>query len=707
MTEYHSSPKLFYLQIQSIVNSLLEKVTTIDDEAEQQGSNNLSYDLFSILHKELTQQIESLEKNSEWNTYTIAFYGETNAGKSTIIEALRILLAEESKKAEQEKFQAWAIDSGCTQEAFEQLRNEIASDEEALNITNAEWKVEKEKLEEQRKKLLTEYNKQKFNIQKRKSRATYFKRFIWLFQTMPHLEDFKKADKALSAHQAIFAEKEKTIEEKHLHLKTVLNDKEKRFNELSARVKEAEHFADGRIIGNGRADFTNENHLYSFQINDCVINVIDVPGIEGNEEKVSAEVDKALQKAHAVVYVTSKAANAETGEEKYQGTFEKINQHLMAQAEVWSLYNKRISNPTAFMKTPLLSDDEMASLSLMDNQFKEALGSIYHPCVVVSAYPAFLGAASCLVPGSTHLRSQSKFMTSFSSDDLIERSNINTLMGFFTCQNKEALEHKINYANRKKAKQVAMDAINKVAGLQSDTFAPLLDQLNQNAIDIAAELDTSLLIFQNRLGAKIEEKIDGFAHGVRVKIYKDIDGQITNDEFFKRLESYIEAAQISLKDAFEPLFEQQISTFYQEIQTIVERYQNQLGDLIGLYNTSYKVSFSLDAECNFIRQLKCFSEKKHLVSFGLFKSVVSLFSHDLKKTNQKKSTDDNLHQILTELNSNIDVSLKELMEKLQITTEEIKTAMSNATAPIKEAQENLLIARGELHQLVEQLEADK
>ncbi len=280
-------------------------------------------------------------------------------------------------------------------------------------------------------------------------------------------------------------------------------------------------------------------------------------------------------------------------------------------------------------------------------------------------------------------------------------------MGFFTCQNKEALEHKINYANRKKAKQVAMDAINKVAGLQSDTFAPLLDQLNQNAIDIAAELDTSLLIFQNRLGAKIEEKIDGFAHGVRVKIYKDIDGQITNDEFFKRLESYIEAAQISLKDAFEPLFEQQISTLYQEIQTIVERYQNQLGDLIGLYNTSYKVSFSLDAECNFIRQLKCFSEKKHLVSFGLFKSVVSLFSHDLKKTNQKKSTDDNLHQILTELNSNIDVSLKELMEKLQITTEEIKTAKSNATAPIKEAQENLLIARGELQQLVEQIEADK
>jgi energy-coupling factor transporter ATP-binding protein EcfA2 len=707
MTEYHSSPKLVYLQIRNIVNSLLEKVTTSDDEADQQGSNNLSYDILSILHNELTQKLESLEENAEWDTYTIAFYGETNAGKSTIIEALRLLLIEENKKVEQEKFKTWSIDSGCTQEVFEQLRNEIISHEDALNISRSEWKVEKEKLEEQRKKLLTEYNKQKFNIQKRKSRATYFKRFMWLFQTMPHLDDFKKADKELNAHQNIFAEKEKNTEEKHLHLKTVLNEKETRFNEILKRVKEAEHFADGRIIGNGRADFTNENHLYSFQLKGGALNIIDVPGIEGNEEKVSDEVSKAMQKAHAVVYVTSKAANAETGEDRYLGTFEKINQHLMGQAEVWSLYNKRISNPTAFTKTALLSDDEMSSLSSMDAQLKETLGSIYHPCIPVSAYPAFLGVAKCLLPGSIHLRSQAKFMASFSPDDLVEKSNIKTVMGFLNNQDNETLKHKINYANRKKAKQVAMDAINKVASLQNDTFAPLLDQLNQNALDIGVELDTSLMVFQHRLGAKIEEQIDGFEQGIRAKIYKNIDEEMTNDDFFQRLEAYILADQNTLKYALESLLEQHILTFYHEMQTIVERYQNQIGDLIGLYNSSYKVSFSLDAECNFIKQLKCFSEKKRLASFGLFQSAVSLFSHDLKKTNQKKSTDDNLHQILIELNSNIDVSLKELMEKLQVTAEEIKTAMSNATASIKEAQENLLIARGELHQLVEQLEAGK
>ena len=44
-----------------------------------------------------------MEQNSEWSNFTIAFYGETNAGKSTIIESLRLLLGEEGKKWEHQK----------------------------------------------------------------------------------------------------------------------------------------------------------------------------------------------------------------------------------------------------------------------------------------------------------------------------------------------------------------------------------------------------------------------------------------------------------------------------------------------------------------------------------------------------------------------------------------------------------------------------
>lgn len=60
----------------------------------------------------LFERLAELEKNSEWNTFTIAFYGETGAGKSTLIETLRILLQEPGKRASQQAFRSCAANTG-------------------------------------------------------------------------------------------------------------------------------------------------------------------------------------------------------------------------------------------------------------------------------------------------------------------------------------------------------------------------------------------------------------------------------------------------------------------------------------------------------------------------------------------------------------------------------------------------------------------
>ena len=57
------------------------------------------------VNKELSKKILDLKNIHEWNKYTIAFFGETNAGKSTVIEALRILLKEKLKAKEYQKFE--------------------------------------------------------------------------------------------------------------------------------------------------------------------------------------------------------------------------------------------------------------------------------------------------------------------------------------------------------------------------------------------------------------------------------------------------------------------------------------------------------------------------------------------------------------------------------------------------------------------------
>ena len=65
----------------------LKMVKGIEDEADK-------------IKKEANEQLDAVV----WDKLVIAFFGETNAGKSTIIESLRILLNEESREMERHRF---------------------------------------------------------------------------------------------------------------------------------------------------------------------------------------------------------------------------------------------------------------------------------------------------------------------------------------------------------------------------------------------------------------------------------------------------------------------------------------------------------------------------------------------------------------------------------------------------------------------------
>ncbi|WQY40203.1 50S ribosome-binding GTPase [Helicobacter pylori] len=60
--------------------------------------------MFKNLESESLKELESLKNNEEWENFTIAFYGETGAGKSTLIECLRLFFKEQSKVVQQERF---------------------------------------------------------------------------------------------------------------------------------------------------------------------------------------------------------------------------------------------------------------------------------------------------------------------------------------------------------------------------------------------------------------------------------------------------------------------------------------------------------------------------------------------------------------------------------------------------------------------------
>lgn len=67
-----------------------------NEEGKQQLQSMVTQ--LQSLQDGFNQKLTWLQKHAEWDKFTLAFFGETNAGKSTIIESLRILFDEESRR---------------------------------------------------------------------------------------------------------------------------------------------------------------------------------------------------------------------------------------------------------------------------------------------------------------------------------------------------------------------------------------------------------------------------------------------------------------------------------------------------------------------------------------------------------------------------------------------------------------------------------
>lgn len=70
---------------------------TVSNTESQEQLDHITKTLKEI-QSGFVSELEFLETNAEWEKYTVAFFGETNAGKSTIIESLRILFNESSRQ---------------------------------------------------------------------------------------------------------------------------------------------------------------------------------------------------------------------------------------------------------------------------------------------------------------------------------------------------------------------------------------------------------------------------------------------------------------------------------------------------------------------------------------------------------------------------------------------------------------------------------
>lgn len=96
--------KDIYLDVEKSIKDLQSIFKNADGRDEKlKRFNQEALEVFQKLERESLKELESLKNNEEWENFTIAFYGET-AGKSTLIECLRMFFKEQSKVDQQERF---------------------------------------------------------------------------------------------------------------------------------------------------------------------------------------------------------------------------------------------------------------------------------------------------------------------------------------------------------------------------------------------------------------------------------------------------------------------------------------------------------------------------------------------------------------------------------------------------------------------------
>lgn len=204
---------------------------------------------------------------------------------------------------------------------------------------------------------------------------------------------------------------------------------------------------DGCIIGNGSQDFTKSHTSYGLNINGEKAQLIDIPGIEGNEEKFIDIIKNALKKAHLVCYVAKEAKGIE------ETTLQKIKDYMQKNVtEMVGIHNIPLQPQKEYDGDDYVEDiaKKFNEANKKNSNIGEKLQSVvpedmYKDTVGISALPGICAlaihngktsfAAPEKFPNNTAVaeslkslrREQRTFLSRASDVDLLKVSHLNKL----------------------------------------------------------------------------------------------------------------------------------------------------------------------------------------------------------------------------------------------------------------------------------------
>ena len=146
------------------------------------------------------------------------------------------------------------------------------------------------------------------------------------------------------------------------------------------KLKSHAYRVDGQTIGTGEADFTKGNTAYALSYKGRNFQLLDVPGIEGDEKKYEHLVRQAIAKAHLVFYINGTNKKPETT------TAEKIRSYLRRGTQVSTVINVRGNADTYEFEEDRQSLGNRGDAKKALEQTMEVLGSVLGKQVLLSGH---------------------------------------------------------------------------------------------------------------------------------------------------------------------------------------------------------------------------------------------------------------------------------------------------------------------------------
>ena len=706
------SPEQIYSYVTDGVRDVIRALETQAADADDESVQSEILAALSLMQARVAGKQEQLRASADWKDFTVALYGETNAGKSTIIESLRIHLGEAEKRAQRGRYDELMASHGLDEDSIDTTRRSITlARESAAKAVQRGTELDAQ-AQSQLHALEQELDQQKQAVTLAAASRTWWQRMLARFKRDPQAAATAALQARMDELRTRRAQERQQIENEKAAADAALASAE---NELDRRLRSLplllEH-ADGAIIGDGRPDFTRETQRYVFDNGGAPIVLLDVPGIEGGEAGVKAHIDRAVQTAHAVFYVTGKAARPQHGD-KEDGTLEKIKRHLGPQTEVWAVFNKRVAAAMPLRKAGSLFASDADGIADLDKGLREALPGNYKGVLLVSAYPAFLALADRLPPpealadaAQDRRGARAKFLAEFEADELLDKTGFAAMASHLASMAVDA-PRKIRQANVFKANQSLRTVVEELdrhaTSMEAHAHKVVTEtKAAQGQVDMAASR------LRSSLRSDASDALRTFETSVRQEVYGQINDGLSNDALKERLQASMTRNATALQEQLAKASRKSMATFQDSIAKTTERFQKHLKDLGELANKQMRgvqdTGFSLDLKIDngiSVVGLAASAVSGVLLLLGgpagwvfltlgalgvvisVVKAVMGFLSEDYKKAQQRKAVDENLEKARASLKDDLEKSERAVMEALETACTEAKTRLGLPQKDIK------------------------